>query len=194
MGSSAPAQIYIGGTIKGQETLDKFKALVDEVKEFNLNGAANIAEAQKNGEPFYLSNSDARYGEFEDLEDFCKDNNLSYVRYTGSDGGDITPMVQWWVPGMEKPVYRATSSEGDVTVPLISLQQIFSAVEEVCSKELPKALPKLLRSEQWGVPEFVKDTLERGGVPNPYEYLKQWVIAKYPVIHQDDLPPFKVEV
>jgi hypothetical protein len=192
---TANAQIYIGGTIKGTKTFDKFVACVNDIKEFtDFDACINAKEAQANGEPYYVSNSDARYGEFTDLEEFCRENDLSYVRYTGSDGGDITPLVQWWTPGMEKPGFKCTNSDGDVTVPLINLQEIFSAVEQVCSQELPKALPLLLNSEYASVKEFVKDTLQRGGIPDPYEYLKQWVKTEYPFMHQDDLPPFKVEV
>jgi hypothetical protein len=191
----ACAQIYIGGTIKGSETFNEFVARVDDIKEFaTYDARINAQEAQTVGEPYFVSNSNARHGEFRDLEDFCRDNSLSYVRYTSSDGGDISSALVWWVPGMKEPEFKCTNSEGEVTVPLVNLQEIFSSVEIVCSHELPKALPLLLNSEYEGVKAFVKDTLQRGGVPDPYEYLKQWVKAEYPIMSQDDLPPFKVEV
>jgi hypothetical protein len=197
MGSpTASAQIYIGGTITRQKILDQFIKLADNHKEFlnDIDIPTALDEAQKNGEPFNLDNSDARYGEFKDLEDFCMKNKLSYVRYTGSDGVDITPMVQWWVPGMEKPKYMTTNTEGEITLPLYRLTCVFNAIDHVQSQKLPKALPLMLKNEDSYVVEYVKDTLQRGGVPNPYEYLKQWVTTEYPVLHQDDLPPFKVEV
>lgn len=83
---------------------------LEEAQVFEL-----IVEAIQGGKSLKLYSDGASYGRFESLEKFCKDEGLTYVRYS-SGYDEFQPEVSWYGPGMDNPAYQETDQDGEPTI------------------------------------------------------------------------------
>lgn len=58
-----------------------------------------------------LSDSEARWGEFEEIETYCRDNKIPYDRHTRGDWDAECNYVHWFRPDMEQAKYIAAPDE-----------------------------------------------------------------------------------
>lgn len=107
--------------------LDELIGLVeDESLAFDYEGTDDIgAEIRlflaNNSGPLILMANEVAGGQFQQLEHFCRDNNLTYSR--GDDGHYTwTPAVVYWEPGLQAP--REWAGSVDDHVPHLSAAQI----------------------------------------------------------------------
>jgi len=63
----------------------------------------------------YLMSDQACDGQFADLEEWLRSSEMSYDRHSGVDGG-CDRVVEMWRPGMERPLQRWASIEGDALI------------------------------------------------------------------------------
>lgn len=119
MSDRIPAKIEIGGVVY-PNFLDEFISEVNNSngQRFNDWGGARadikmtkeLKEYIHDGY-FTLVDDEASFGEFEELENFCRDHNLSYRRATSAKY-EYNAEVAVWIPGMHEPLIFATN-EGE---------------------------------------------------------------------------------
>ncbi len=111
MADRVPATITIGGRIAAA----LIPALVETIQLEELS-------AEWDGEPFdgrelpvdeplQLYAQEVTNGEFDDLEAFCRTNNLSFRRWSGGSSGSFTPEIVVWPGQGECRRYSANDSE-----------------------------------------------------------------------------------
>lgn len=93
-----------------------------------------IVDAKVQGEPLRLYNDTAGGGRLEALENFCRDNGLSYRREHDPDHGD-TGMVCWWMPGMSTPTEREADAGGE---PFVYVREVMEILELLNTVYTPK--------------------------------------------------------
>ena len=76
-----------------------------------------------------LENEQASCGQFDELEDLCRELGLPYVRR--SDGKyEFSPEIVFWVPGMEGPDAIIADHEGNMQVAMDDVQGIRDSLRE----------------------------------------------------------------
>ena len=121
MGESIPATISIGGKLPNR-LVDEFEKLLDS----NSDGFSNTDPRNNPCGSFELTNDQAYNGEFEDLEAFCRKNQLTYVRKSDAKY-DFEAEYICWQPGMESPKIIAGSQNSG---PVVTLKMLIAAKED----------------------------------------------------------------
>lgn len=132
-------QIWIGGQVsrsKMSKTNTDEKLLDDLTGHINnecmsLDWGDSIAQQFKNEEQLLacLNNENhlnfkddqARYGEFQELEDFLRENDIPYIRNSEAKYEHDAEEV-WWFPGMEEADGRTINADGNATIPMESIK------------------------------------------------------------------------
>ena len=99
MADRMAASIEIGGKIKN-ELLDEFIALASEYGTDDWSAGANkkyVMEAINNKKPLVLSDPEVAWGEFTDIEAFCKEHRLSFKRHA-SPKYEYEGEIHYYVP------------------------------------------------------------------------------------------------
>ena len=150
MGEYYPGQITIGGKITRTDFVRLF--LVAQNSSVGLEyGERSVGSSPQellsrmaatkpdHYSPLRLSSIEADYGQFPDLEEFCRQHDLTYhyqceakYEYDGSFG--------WWTPGMKSPNSTTATQGGDAT---IKLDDILSVLRRNGTAE--KKLARLTR-------------------------------------------------
>ena len=97
-----PATIAIGGKLQ-EAKLAKLRDL--------LPPTGDLHEAIKDGKPFYGEDGDAAWGDFSELEQFCRKNKLTYRRTTQAKYENDGEVV-FWQPGMKEPISNRATQDG----------------------------------------------------------------------------------
>ena len=114
MGSPAYGKIFLGGTV----TKKVWEMLCDEEP-----GLEDFLD--EDGEPLCYENSEASYGQFDELEAACRKWGVPYTRYSEATPGDGAVMV-YWHPGMTKPVEQCID---DVGIPCVDIRKAKAALK-----------------------------------------------------------------
>jgi len=86
----------------------------------------DVSEHIRNGF-FEIDRDDARYGQFEEFEELCRELGLSYIRQ--SDGKyEFSPEIAFWKPGMSGPYRVITDHNGNMLVTMPTVRQIRDAL------------------------------------------------------------------
>lgn len=100
---------------------------------------------------FYVAQ--ARWGRFENLEEFCVENNLSYIR--NSDSYDeYLPEVEWWTPGMEAKETLICDNEQQVTIRTEYIRDMMIEIENFNPKEAPLYISEDTQDNNWFLAQF----------------------------------------
>lgn len=100
-----------------------------------------------------FEDDEARYGEFEDLEKFCRDNGLSYVRH--NDGKyELNAEFAWWKPGMPAPATCESNNNEDVLLRADAIRDILNGPGG-CIKRLDEIREYLEQNTPPDVPPLV---------------------------------------
>ena len=76
-----------------------------------------------------LENEQASYGQFDELEDLCRELGLPYIRR--SDGRyEFSPETVFWVPGMEGADAIITDHEGNMQVAMDDVRRIRNSLRD----------------------------------------------------------------
>ena len=108
-------RIEIGGDLR-KENVPKFCEALGAADEFDL---LRFME----DEHVVRDDCEARYGQFEELEDVCREIGLPYIRR--SDGKyEFSPEIVFWVPAMEGPDATITDHDGNMQVAMDEVRKI----------------------------------------------------------------------
>lgn len=116
------AEITIGGKIARTDFIKLFKVAEGEglCLEWGDTGSMpdtpqELLEAVEPGEPLVLNDAEARYGMFEELEQFCFEHGIAYSRHSDARY-EYDGEIAWWVPGKEQPRTTTATQDGAPTV------------------------------------------------------------------------------
>ena len=99
----------------------------------------------------WLYDTEARFGEFDELEKTCRRLGLSYERHSEAGYGYDAQVVDWR-PNMEQPLSRPCSNEhGDVTV--VASDHVKKAIQWLEADQVQQAI-SLLRGLCPEIPEL----------------------------------------
>ena len=134
MGEYFPGEIQIGGKLKA-ELLDEFLqvvrdsgALDEEYDEPFTATSAEELDGFMNGDGHLsLADPEARYGHFEEIEEFCQAHELSYNQHNDPKYEYDSENVYWRL-GMEGPLTVCSNNNG---VDLVDVNKIRPVVEEL---------------------------------------------------------------
>ena len=107
-------RIEIGGDLRKQDSPRFCRgARIDD---------SDLAEHMEDGH-FVREDCEACYGQFEELEDLCRELGLPYIRQ--SDGKyEFSPEVVFWVPGMGEPRHVVTDHDGNMQVAMDDVRAV----------------------------------------------------------------------
>ena len=141
------AWIRIGGRIEKSKT----EPLLAEVHPsgvsldwgeppFEPTSADALVDAKKD-DTLQLCDDQARYGEFPELEEVCRDLGLAYTRFCEAWCGYDAEIVDWR-PGMKEPLNRTCSNE-DSDIVLVDAAAVKEALTTLEDGRLQEAIGKL---------------------------------------------------
>lgn len=121
------AEIEVGGNLSPLLVADFISAAnksyaLMEWGEWNEVDPAFIERAAFNKEPVRFVNEEAAWGEFLELEEWCREHNLTYVRQSES-GYEYPGETAWWEPGMLNPDMLPSESDGEVYINIRELKR-----------------------------------------------------------------------
>ena len=112
-------RIEIGGDLRRTD-LPKFCEAIGARDEFEL------LRYEEDGH-VVCDDCEARYGQFEELEDACREVGLSYIRH--SDGKyEFSPEIVFWQPGMSGACGVITDHDHDMQVRMDDVRVIRDAL------------------------------------------------------------------
>jgi len=113
-------RITIGGYLRRND-MDRFcreaEIRTDKIADFIEDGR------------FVLEDSEARYGQFEDLEKLCRKLGLPYIRQSGGMY-EYSPEYSFWIPGMDSPVSVLLDHDGNMTVAMDDVRAALAVLRE----------------------------------------------------------------
>ena len=99
-----------------------------------------LVEAKKD-DTLQLCDDQARYGEFPELEEVCRDLGLAYTRFCEACCGYDAEIVDWR-PGMKEPLIRTCSNE-DSDIVLVDGATVKEALTALGAGRTQEAIGKL---------------------------------------------------
>ena len=180
MADSAWAEITIGGNLIAEKVEDLRKILSYEC-ECLLEDSEDINDHLHQG-TLYFEHSDAADGEFKELEKFCDENNLSYIRRSSAIS-EYDACIVWHTPNGNR--YNILDSNDKEVVRAYNIKEIIKALENIPTTE--EAPLHINRKDETGI--LSKYLLEHGGV-DPIAYMKKRIEDLCPTV--PDLPDFKI--
>jgi hypothetical protein len=161
MALRAPAQIRIGGSLAASSVPAFYRAACEDGVGYEWAetrvGALEEFTARLTGEsPIELCSNEAPHGELKNLEAFCRENRLTYVRECQSEWDEEDEETHWWTPGMGEPGF-SVGRQG--TQPWVAPEDLRSAlrgsrsfrakvaaVEALLMRACPPELPPIVVS------------------------------------------------
>ena len=197
MGVRVYAEIHIGGNLP----LSKFKDFMEKVdyarrlvwteKDFKSPQEATkwLKKELAEYDDGYVSVTapDVNYGEFEDLEHYCRNNGLSYIRHNEGEA-EFQPKMAWWFPGMKCPKEQITDSESNAIIKASELKHAIEVIKTFKPDEAPLNLSDDTRTDD----QFFAQYSLKNGWDDPLEALKAWANHCYPEPCVNDLPKFQI--
>jgi len=136
MSDRIPAKIQIGGVVY-PSFVDTFISEVNNSngQRFDDWGGARVdikmtKELQEyiHDGYFTLVDYEAPWGEFEELENFCRDHDLSYRRATSAKY-EYNAEVATWIPGMHEPLIITTNESEEEMVSGLEVRRAISILQ-----------------------------------------------------------------
>lgn len=108
-------KIVIGGDLHRQD-LPQFCEAIGAEDEFEL-------PLYTEDEHIVRDDSEACYGQYEELEDLCREIGLPYTRQ--SDGKyEFSPEIVLWLPGMDEPRHVVTDHDGSMQIAMDDVREL----------------------------------------------------------------------
>jgi len=170
MSDSAWANIEIGGRLPKRLLPDFMDALKN-----NFNDDVKLDDFIRKGDGVLeFEDVEARNGEFRELEIFCHNHNLSFIRERASCGGDQAVLV-WWEPGMTDAFYRYLDENGGRITQDANIESMLESIDKALKilKGDPERAVLIMNSKDNTQKEFAKHILNEGKV-DPYKFFKEF--------------------
>ena len=95
--------------IKERDDEADLRALLEERDEYYDGGDITLGFIP--GDSMYLADYEARWGEFEEIEEYCRKENIPYNRHTRGDMDSDSNYTHWFRPGMKEVQYTVAPSD-----------------------------------------------------------------------------------
>ena len=170
MGDYMAASIRIGGTLKASLVSHFIDVVVDQGCQVGLEWDSSgggtepsdiheaIDEAIKGKTYLTFSDVEAKSGMFFELEQWCRNNGLSYWRHN-SPKYEFECMIEWFTPGMQREADCHSTEQESV---LVNVEDILGWIsdgrtaDEIAAKlradKMPPATPPLIVVDDTGQP------------------------------------------
>jgi hypothetical protein len=185
MGDRIYGEIHIGGRLYRKD-LEEFLELACEAnrddkvtEEWLLNCHGEVV----------FRDPEASYGEFEDLEIWCRHHDLTYRRE--SEGKyEYDPETVYWTPGLKDPIIVATNHSGNETITVKGLSNKLLELKKFLKKcnKVDKA-PLHINAKNINHIQWAKHILSTNKI-DPIELLELWVQTEYP--DTSKIPAFEI--
>lgn len=166
MSTSYYARISIWGKIR-EDQFDKLADLLDD----EADGGGwkdDIEKAIREGTSLEAEAQEARYGSFDELETWLKENDISYMRYSSNYGCDTFHGYQWYDADKKE---RGTYEGEDQSVSLHYLKEFKKAAEKVVDFG-PEDAPKLVHEVNNFLLDWAEFSMREGRVPTFLEFFQ----------------------
>lgn len=100
--------------------------------------------SQSQGEGWlHLCDDQARYGEFEEIENYCENHHISYSRISSCSFGYDAERKEYR-PGMSEPQIITSNQNGDAVVPVTSIKML---LDLDCIETIKASIMEIVRYE-----------------------------------------------
>ena len=144
MADRASASIVIGGAVSSE----RFEILTDLIASHDLStdwdGPNFVPDARVEGEPLRLYAHETPWGMFDDLEQYCCDQHIPYVRWSGACPGSF---------GAERIVFDGAT--GPLNYSVDDDDHIVLHEQIICQLGSMRAIRAYLKPAAFEVPPFV---------------------------------------
>ena len=106
-------KISVGGTLKRADLPDFLDCVKHDYSDEEVNNEKELL-AHTSG-TLELSSTNARHGQYANIEEFCRAHDLSYHR-SSEHYGEYTSERVTWSPGMLEPAVTPANDDGDATL------------------------------------------------------------------------------
>ena len=155
MADRFPGHIKLGGTIT-IETVEE-RIMVEAAlsafaewcspsygePEFGDIPLADVAEHLNEEGYLHGKHDQARYGQFEEVEDACRMAGIGYIRHSSARYEYDAEIVEWR-PGMESPFEQIADENGNTNVPGSTVETAITLIEEGRASEVAEMLKQAL--------------------------------------------------
>lgn len=127
----ASTSILIGGQLSEDLLQDLCDAIETDNAALNWEGtpvgsAADLLQNLPTKGPLTIFKEEALFGQLDEIEMFCRERGLTYVRSCDATGEFDAELV-WWMPGMTDPVHRIGTKGGNAAIAVAELRAAISA-------------------------------------------------------------------
>lgn len=123
MGDRTWTSIEFSGTISEEQGEELLALLKDQACVSNLTDSTPTLNDLKESTSFY--DDECNYATMEDIEAWCPDNNVGYLK-SWEAGGDYGPGIEVWRPGMARREHCASIENS----PVVTLADLVEAQAE----------------------------------------------------------------
>lgn len=169
--------IKIGGELP-KELINEFLGKIEKDTGMNYGKLDRIPD---NNGTLYIEDSEARNGQFDNLETWCQKHDLSYVRES-SACYEYSAEVVWWIPGMEEAMVVLTTMDQEPYIIKDTLNRIINFLEKVKD---PKDATLMLEDYK----EWAMEVIDEGKM-DPVTFMKMRIEEICP--ETPELPSFKI--
>lgn len=136
-----------------------------------------------------LSDGQASNGMFDGLEEYCRNNDLTYQR-NSDQYGECEAEEVYWAPGLKEPLINKTDGGGNVVIDREEVLQCIREIREYLHKAPTlKQAPLHINSDINRHITFAQRILATGKV-DPLDLLEHAISIEYPVA--GDVPPLVI--
>ncbi len=146
MGEYVMTTITIGGLLPGEAGA---AALIAAATAYYAEADSLVREALAAGRHVDLEDLQDR-GQTPDLDAFCRAHGLAHQRAWVSQLGQFEAGLEYWQPGMDRPVEEAADEGGEPMIALAELRRCHRAGET-----LSGVVARLARAESTAVPPLI---------------------------------------
>jgi len=152
-------KIIIGGKLKKKLVPELIEAIKENVwNEFSGEDIKSMVEACKqNPEAIEFYEPQAKYGWFEELENFCQEHGLTFYRFSGG-GYECPPEVCSWDGDKKEEYYTTCDTNEHPVLDRDDVYQFIVPIEELVKD--PTKIP-LYINERYSDPEWRKQVVAK---------------------------------
>jgi hypothetical protein len=183
-------EISIGGILKRSDLPGFIKAVNDSYYDDTLKTEKDVlGYIQETDEVFEISSGQASWGEFKELEEFCREHDLSYNRRSDHHS-ECNAEFAIWRPGMAEPNVNMSDTDGDVVINVDQLKRVLKELQEFIDEiKTVEGAPLKLNSEEGYESAWAQRILDTSKI-DPLDLLSATISRDYPDF--SELPPFKI--
>lgn len=186
------ASIVLGGKIKRSLLPDFVSAITQELGRAPADDPEEWIKEElinsNDGDTLFLDNPEAKWGEFEHLEEWCREHDISYTR-NSSQYAEYEPSIAWWHPGMEKAEEKTVNTDGSDVFPRSDLEIMLEDLREFLGKIKTTKDAPLMINEEDSKGTWAKHVLQTGKV-DPVDLIEIYLEKESPSV--PDLPPLEI--